>query len=257
MNLKNSTSSTDSTAKSRLVVKIGAECFSENSLFQKLQTHRLLPHLYREIIVDQEISRLEISPDEINLGRQVIYRIHGISEEENRQIWRQKQGISLESFEQWSQRQIQIEIFKRRQWGTEISSLFLKRKESFDRAIYSLIRHTERAVILELFFRIQAQEDTIANLALQYSQGSEQQTHGLIGPIELGRVHPRIVQQLRVAKPGHVNAPLQLEDWFVIIQLEKWLPAQYDFTVEQRLLDELFQKWLEQQLKGVELQEKF
>jgi parvulin-like peptidyl-prolyl isomerase len=240
---------------SRPVIKIGSEYFSEAALFQKLQSHRLLPQLCREILIEQATSSLEITPEEAALGRQVVYQLNQIQEERDRQTWMQQRGMTPELFEQWSQRQIQVEIFKRRRWGAETGSYFLKRKESFDRAIYSLIRHADRAVIQELFFRIQAKEDIIANLAAQYSQGSEQQTNGLVGPMELGRVHPRLAQLLRIAKPGQVNSPIQLENWFVIIQLEKWLPAQYDPATEQRLLDELFQQWLEQQLKEVELQE--
>lgn len=237
----------------RPVIKVGSEYFSLAALFQKLQTHCLLPQLCREILVEQVTSGLNLTSEEAALGRQVVYRLNQIQAETDRQRWMQQRSMNPGQFEQWVQRQIQVETFKRRQWETEISSYFLKRKESFDRAIYSLIRHTDQAVIQELFFRIQAQEDTIANLAAQYSQGAEQQTYGLVGPMEMGRVHPRLAQQLRLAKPAQVNAPLQLENWFVIVQLESWLPAQFTPEMEQRLLDELFQQWLEQQLQGIEL----
>jgi parvulin-like peptidyl-prolyl isomerase len=247
--------SSDSAKGLRPVIKIGSEYFSEVELFQQLQNHRLLPQLCREILIEQATSPLDLTPEEAIQGRQAVYQLNRIQEESDRQIWMQQRGLTAAQFEQWSQRQIRIETFKRRQWGAEAGSYFLKRKESFDRAIYSLIRHANRAVVQELFFRIQAKEDTIANLAAQYSQGSEQQTQGLVGPMEMGRVHPRLAQQLRIAKPSQVNAPIQVENWFAIIQLEKWLPAQYDPATEQRLLDELFQQWLEQQLKQVELQE--
>jgi hypothetical protein len=245
----------ETVVSSRTVVKVGSESFSEAALFQKLQSHRLLPQLCREILVDQATANLGITPEEATLAQQVVYQLHPIKEDRDRQLWMQQRGMTPEQFEQWNQRQIEVEAFKRRQWGAEIGSYFLKRKESFDRAIYALIRHSELAVIQELFFRIQAKEDTIENLAAQYSQGSEQQTRGLVGPIELGRVHPRLAQQLRIAKLGQVSTPLQLENWFVIIQLEKWIPAQYDSATEQRLLDELFQRWLEQHLQQVELLE--
>jgi PPIC-type PPIASE domain len=238
----------------RPVIKVGPEHFSEAALFEKLKTHQLLPQLCREILVDQVTASLTITPDEAELGRQIVYQLNQIQEERDRQNWVQQRGMTPDRFEQWTHRQVLLETFKRRQWGSEAGSYFLKRKEGLDRAIYSLIRHSDRAVTQELFFRIQAQEDSIANLATQYSQGSEQQTHGLVGPVELGRIHPRLAQQLQKAKPGQVSAPIQLENWFVLIQLEKWLPAQYNPATEQRLLDELFQQWLEQQLKQVELQ---
>jgi parvulin-like peptidyl-prolyl isomerase len=246
--------SADGPGPNKPVIRIGTEHFSAVGLFNKLQTHQLLPQLCREIIVDQSLSTLTLTPEEVNQGRQTVYQIHQIQADSDREAWMQQRGMTPERFEQWIQRQILLETFKRRRWGSEASSYFLKRKEGLDRAIYTLIRHSDRAVIQELFFRIQTNEDTMSNLSAQYSQGAEQQTYGLVGPVELGRVHPRVAQQLRKVKPGQVSFPLQLENWFVILRLETWLPAQYDFYTEQRLLDELFQQWLEQQLRQVELQ---
>jgi hypothetical protein len=40
-----------------------------------------------------------------------------------------------------------------------------------------------------------------------------------------------------------------LEDWFLIIRLEKFIPAQLDAPMRQRLLNECFTTWLSEQLK--------
>lgn len=247
-------SSNGSAPSANSVIKVGAEYFSEAALFSKLLRHQMLPQLCREILIDQVTAELTLSPEEADQGPQLVYQLHQIQDERERQIWIQQRGMTPEQFGQWIHRQVLLETFKRRQWGSETGSYFLKRKEGLDRAIYSLIRHSDRAVIQELFFRIQSQEDTIENLSGQYSQGTEQQTRGLVGPVELGRIHPQLAQQLRKSKPGQISFPIQLESWFVLIQLEKWLPAQYNPVTEQRLLDELFQQWLEQQLGQVELQ---
>ncbi|MCG9890912.1 MAG: peptidyl-prolyl cis-trans isomerase [Thermosynechococcaceae cyanobacterium MS004] len=244
-----------SSAIAKPVLTVGEEMFSPADLFEKLKTHGLLPQLCREILIDQVVSGLTPTPEESAAGLKTLYQQHQISEEPDRQRWMQQHSMTPEQFEQWSQRQSLLEVFKRRMWGAELGSYFIKRKESLDRAIYSLIRHPDRGVIQELYFRLQTGEDTIANLAAQYSQGPEHQTYGLVGPIEMGRIHPRLAQQLRAAKPHQVNSPLQLETWFVILQLESWMPAQYGAEIEQRLLDEQFQQWLEQQLQQARLQE--
>ncbi len=113
---------------------------------------------------------------------------------------------------------------------------------------YSLIRHRDQFVIQELFFRLQTQEADFVTLAQDYSQGAERQTCGFVGPCELGTLHARLAKLLRVAKLHQVNAPFKIEDWFVIVKLEAWLPAQYSAAMEQRLLDELFQQWLAEQM---------
>jgi hypothetical protein len=42
-----------------------------------------------------------------------------------------------------------------------------------------------------------------------------------------------------------------LGDWWVITQLEQLMPAQLDETMRQRLLNELFENWLQEQLQKV------
>lgn len=125
----------------------------------------------------------------------------------------------------------------------------MTRKSQLDRIIYSLIRVTDGGMAQELYFRILEGEQTFAQLAQQYSEGSEAQTGGLIGPVELSVPHPALAQRLRVAQPGKVNPPVRLEQWWVILRLEKFIPAQLDEAMKQKLLNELFLTWLDQQVQ--------
>ncbi len=59
----------------------------------------------------------------------------------------------------------------------------------------------------ELYFRIQAKENSFADLAREYSLGPEAQTGGLVGPIELNALHPVMVQMLSSSQPGQILAP--------------------------------------------------
>ena len=101
----------------------------------------------------------------------------------------------------------------------------------------------------ELFFRIQEGEQTFAELARQYSDGPEAQTGGLIGPTELNKPHPLLAQKLTASKPGQLLPPIRLENWIVIVRLEKFLPCQLDDLMRQRLLNELFENWIAQKIQ--------
>jgi parvulin-like peptidyl-prolyl isomerase len=114
--------------------------------------------------------------------------------------------------------------------------------------IYSLIRTQEPGIAQELYFRIQEGEQSFADLAREYSQGSEAQTGGLIGPVELSVPHPVLAQMLRLSQPGQLCPPTRLGEWFLIVRLEKFIPAQLDASMRQRLLNECFNTWLSEQL---------
>ncbi|NER85308.1 MAG: hypothetical protein F6K42_38600, partial [Leptolyngbya sp. SIO1D8] len=48
--------------------------------------------------------------------------------------------------------------------------------------------------------------------------------------------------------------PRRIGDWYIVVRLEKFFPAQLDEAMEQRLMDELFQQWLKGQLQGAAIQ---
>jgi hypothetical protein len=42
-----------------------------------------------------------------------------------------------------------------------------------------------------------------------------------------------------------------LAEWFVIIRLEKFLPAQLDESMRRRMIEEMFENWLREQMAQV------
>ncbi|WP_432812950.1 hypothetical protein [Pantanalinema sp. GBBB05] len=50
------------------------------------------------------------------------------------------------------------------------------------------------------------------------------------------------------SQPGQLLTPMSLGSWVVIARLEKLLPAQLDQAMRQRLMNELFEHWIQEQL---------
>jgi len=72
----------------------------------------------------------------------------------------------------------------------------------------------------------------------------------LIGPVELNVPHPQIVQILTTGMVGKLSPPTQIGEWWIILRLEKYLSTQLDDNIRQRLRNDLFQKWLMNQLQN-------
>lgn len=49
-------------------------------------------------------------------------------------------------------------------------------------------------------------------------------------------------------QPGQLWPPLRLGEWLVIVRLEQLIPAQLNEPMRDRLLNELFEAWLSEQL---------
>ncbi len=227
-------------------IQVGKLTITANQIIPLLAQYQMLPHLIRELTIDEAIKDIDINltHEEKTLAQQHFYKQHQINSDADLQLWMARVGVNSQQLETIITRPLKIEKFKLITWGSKFENYFVKRKSQLDRVIYSLLRSPSPEIAQELYFRIQAGEATFTELAKEYSQGPEAQTGGLVGPVELGSLHPNLAQMLLISKPGQLWHPTKLENWFLIIRLEKFIPAQLDKAMEGRLLNELFEIWL-------------
>lgn len=216
-----------------------------------LAGYQMLPALLREMIIDEAIKNIECTQEEAANAMQLFCQKNQIGNESQLQAWLNFYGMTQVQFESSATRELRIEKFKQLTWGKKLESNFVSRKNQYDKVIYSLIRTDNLEIAQELFFRLQANEQSFADLAKQYSQGQEAQTGGLIGPVELSVPHPSLAKLLSTSKPGQVCPPLQIANWFVIVKLEKFIPCEFDEPMQKRLLNELFTNWVQEQLQNL------
>jgi hypothetical protein len=239
-----------------LIEKLHRNQLSQHEIMPLLTQYQMLPQLLRERLLDEAVSRWErattaspsCTPEEIEIACQRFCDRHQLTSEAMVQSWLARHGMTQADLPTLATRQLKIEKFKQATWGHQLESYFLKRKGQLDQAIYSLLRTQELAIAQEFYFRIQEGEQSFAELARVYSQGPEAQTGGLCGPVELGVLPPLFKSFLAIAKSGQLSAPIQLGEWVVLIRLEKLLPAQLDEPMRQRLLNELLESWIAEQM---------
>ncbi|HEY9613346.1 peptidylprolyl isomerase [Allocoleopsis sp.] len=230
------------------ILRVGDRTITGEEIIPLLAGYQLLAPLLRELIIDQAIASITCTEEETTQARKQFFEQNQIASEDAKQAWAQQRQMTVEQVEALAIRGVKVEKFKQATWANKLESYFLGRKGQLDRVIYSLIRSQDPGTIQELFFRIQEAEQSFADVAREYSQGPEAETGGLIGPVELSTPHPAIAQILRLSKPGQLSPPTRLGEWVVIVRLEKFIPAQLDAPMRQRLLNECFSTWLTEQL---------
>ncbi len=233
-----------------IVLKVGNQKFTAAEVIKLLGDYQILPQLCSEIVIDQAIADIESSAEEEQLAYQQFCERHQLTNEAAMDQWCKQQKLQSENVPKLAVRRLKLEKFKKETWAHQIESYFLKRKSQLDRVLYSLIRTQDPGIAQELYFRIQEEESSFADLARKYSQGAESQTGGLIGPTEINTPHPKISQMLAASKSGQIWPPTRVGEWYIIVRLEKYLPAQLDEAMRQKLLNELFKNWLNEQVKN-------
>jgi hypothetical protein len=229
-------------------LQIGDRTIKSEEIIPLMAGYKILPQLLCESIIDQAIVDIDSTPEETESACEEFYQNWHLTDNTQKETWLKRYGMSQQQLESLATRSLRIAKFKQQTWGHKLESYFLQRKGQLDQASYSLLRVKEQGLANELYFRIKEGEQSFAELAFKYSQGAEAQTGGLMRAVELGTLHPHLAQLLRISQVGEVWTPLAFGEWYIIVRLEKLIPAQLDSAMRQRLLQENFQAWFQQQL---------
>jgi parvulin-like peptidyl-prolyl isomerase len=241
------------TVASTVILQVREQSITAPEVIPLLASYQLLPQLLREIIVDQEIATYTCTAEEQENGYKAFYAQNQITTEDQLKAWLAQRNLTRPQLEALALRSLRVEKYKLATWGNKLETYFLSRKTQLDRVIYSMIRVQDQGTAQELYFRLEAAEQTFAELAAQYSLGPEANTQGLTGPVELGAIHPNLAQILTTSQVGKLWTPTQIGEWLVIVRLEKLIPAQLDEAMKQRMLQELFSRWLQEQIERLDI----
>lgn len=230
-------------------LQAGNEILQAEKLLSLLNRYQLLPQVLRAKLIDEAIAPFSCTEAETLSAIANFRQRYELTSLEEQAAWLQKNQLTEAIMYEVAIRPLLIRKFQMQMWGNKLESYFLQRKSDLDQVVYSMIRTQDEGLAQELYFRIAEEENSFATIAQQYSQGSEAQTGGVVGPVPLSQPHPVIQKILFASQPGQLWKPQLIADWYVIIRLEQFLPAQLDEAMQQHLLDELFEAWIQTQIK--------
>jgi parvulin-like peptidyl-prolyl isomerase len=230
------------------ILQVKNQQIPTGSIVTLLANYQMFSQFLQEVITDQAIESFACTQEEQTAAVLSFYEKWQLTSDTARQEWLQLYEMTQAQLEILATRDLRIEKFKQATWGHRLSSHFLDRKASLDRVIYSIIRTKNSEQASEIYFRLQAREQSFYDLAHEFSREPEVQYGSVIGPIELGKIPTKLAQQLYGGHAGQLLFPFSLGEWIVIVQLEEILPVSLDEDMRQRLLDELFAVWLQEEL---------
>jgi parvulin-like peptidyl-prolyl isomerase len=232
-------------------LQIRDQIITAEEIIPLLDSYRMLPQFFREVIIDRAIANIEYTQAEFADAYQKFKQQYKLTSAEKVQAWLNKMAMTQVQLETRIIRKIKLDKFKQEQWGHQLESYFLDRKLAFEKAVFSLIRVKTEGIAKELYYRLQEGENTFAELAKAYSLGEEANNNGLVGSVKLIDIHHILAQMLHRSQPGQLLPPRQIEEHWVIVRLEKYFPARLDAAMGEKLLNELCDRWLQKQLANV------
>jgi len=222
--------------------------FSDESI-SILEKANLLRSLIKFFFIEEKLTNLIISQEKITSEIQKFREKNRLIAEQDFNGFLKTNNLTSELFDQQIARKLKIELFSLEKFSSKCEARFLDKRYLLDEVTYRLLRVENFFQARELKIRILEKEDTFSDLAINYSKGFEKKSGGLIGPTSLINAHPTLIDVLRTSKEGEISGPYQIENWFVIIQLEKFTPAKLDEDTHKKMAQELFEEWVNEEVE--------
>lgn len=235
------------------IITIGETQLSAQDWLTKMQDYQLWPKFMREFVIEQAIAPIECPPEELERNLNAYFAAQKIPPE-SREAWLQQKGVTLNFLTAQMSQKLRLQQFKQQTWGHQLESVFLKQKGRLDQVTYSLLRTKDAGMAQELYCRLLEEEATFEELASQYSGGSEAKTGGRVGPVPITTPHQALASLLAISEPGQLWPPQKFQDWHLIVRLEELKPARLDEPTQAKLLEELFEQWVQEQIQQTPVQ---
>lgn len=214
----------------------------------------LLEILYQHVLSQAVKSQVVCSPAEIE-QRLIEFRMdYQLMNADEFQQWLIDRGTDYETFRQQFVWETAVATLKDQICQPNLQAVFQQRKSSFDRLILSWIETNTEAQARNLQQQIAAGkefEQLVAGLRSQQSN-----TITALSEVLTWEEIPEALQQAIQKTPQEPRLidPVEIDDYWYLVQLEDWLPAELDEELEAYLVDEIFEQWLTEKVEATTVQ---
>ena len=225
------------------------EVFSSEA-FKLLAQYNLLRPLVTAEVISQELKDVTIDKEiSDNLWDAYLAKFN-IENDDQLNKHLQSQALDPITLRQKLELPSKVLSYSKATFAHKTEARFFEKKDKLDRVVYSLLRIKDRFIAKELYLRIASQEANFADLAGSYSEGPEVKTKGIVGPVPLDQAHPILYEKLRTSQPAQLLEPFQIDNWWLIVRLERYEPARFDESLSAILAQELFKEMVEEKVNS-------
>ncbi|MCL6433560.1 MAG: peptidylprolyl isomerase [Leptolyngbyaceae cyanobacterium HOT.MB2.61] len=233
-------------------LKIGNRLLDGDQIISALVQYQLLETLVGQVILDDVIKDIQLTQQEVF---QLLTGITNPSMPDDFEgfviQWCQDRSVTPEYFNTVIMRGFRIKKFKQLYFAEQVESEFLRAKSDLDQVEYSLIQLTDLTLAQELYFQLRDDGADFAQLAQQYSLGSERHTGGRVGPVSMSTIPADVATLFSSEQVGTVYGPIPIEDVFWIVRLEHFSAARLTESTRFNLINRMYNQWLQAQVKKV------
>ena len=207
-----------------------------------LENSNLLENTIKELYISKLIENIKFDDKTFELFLKDFLNKNGLNDKKIFSEFLKQNNLTEIIFLKKIRRTLKIQNLFLNEYKTLAKDFFLDNKSHYDKVTYALIRTDNYQLSKELYLQIEANEANIYDLSEKYSQGNEKLSKGIIGPIPFNQSHKIINQKINHSKEGELLEPFKIDNWWIILKLEKICKVKFSNQIEIDICRSLFEK---------------
>ncbi|MEL6162667.1 MAG: peptidylprolyl isomerase [Cyanobacteria bacterium J06628_3] len=168
--------------------------------------------------------------------------------------WLKKHHLTLDNFEELAYQNVLSQKLAHHLFDSKVEPLFYQNQLEYVAAVTYEIILDDWDLALELFFTVQQLEATFQEIAREYiSDPDLRRNGGFMGTKRRTDFRPEIAAAVFAASPPGIIKPVTTPKGVHLIWVEEIIQPKLDEQLHEKIVMELFDSWLKQQMDQVEI----
>jgi parvulin-like peptidyl-prolyl isomerase len=230
---------------------------SQDEILQQVKFSCQIPALIKAIaerkIVAQKAQTLDLQVETVELQKAVdSFRLkNNLMTAQETLDWLKRHALSLNDLEALVYHTTLSTKLADRLFANKVESYFVERQLDYTQVVLCEVVLSNFDLAMELFYALQEQEITFAEIVQQHAQDPEMILRGgYRGLVTRKDLKPTLSAAIFAAKPPQLLNPIAVGKQIYLMWVEAILSPTLDEGLRSQLLAELFASWLKQQVES-------
>ena len=220
-------------------------------LKKNLQLREVYQNILHQQVINQATAErgITVTPEEIQAEADQLRLEKRLEKASDTLAWLADQMITPDQWEEGIRDRLLSKKLAESLFAKEVEKFFAQNKIYFEQVLLYQIIVEDAKLAKELFYQLEEKEISFYEAAKFYDlDENRRQNCGCEGFIERNRLKPDIAAAVFGEQLGEVVGPMQSEQGYHLLMVEKLIRAELTPQRYQELLDGMFQQWLASEL---------
>ena len=224
---------------------------------EELAKYGLLNQFIKTNLLENRLKKINLSEEELFKANMNYKKINKIDSAKDLNLHMKKKLFTENALKYNIELPLKIHKYCKGEFKNRIFSEYLKRKNNFDIVTYSLIRVEKEIEAKEFYLQISECEKTFSEISSNFSLGHEKYSQGVLGPVQMNRIHPSLQEKIKENKNGNLSMPFRIENKWFLIRVENFQESKLNEQIEKEIFMQLLEESLILEASKIDLKSIF